>query len=72
MSTRRRTPGELLLNGLPIAVGAVAGYYGAQAAIGPGTWRIVLTVVLFGVTGLLVGFAVDRLNGRRRKGRSLN
>ncbi|NUS13573.1 MAG: hypothetical protein HOY69_19585 [Streptomyces sp.] len=61
----RRSAGELLLRALPVGAGAVAGFSGA-AATGPGGGRIAVTVVLFAVTTLAVGWTVDRLTDRRR------
>jgi hypothetical protein len=68
MTDRRKTPGDLLLDSLPVVAGAVAGFGGAAALADSGVWRIVLTVVLSGVTALVVGFAVDHAAGRRHGG----
>ncbi|MFD9006898.1 hypothetical protein ACFV0T_39195 [Streptomyces sp. NPDC059582] len=49
----------------PVGAAVAVGYGGGEAFTGPGTGRDGVTVLLFAVTLLVVGFAVDAVAGDR-------
>ena len=56
---------KILLRSLPIGAGVLVAGYGSEALTEPGTMRWVVMLVLFAVTSLVVGFAVDGVAGGR-------
>ncbi|MGW0950020.1 hypothetical protein ACWD4O_46920 [Streptomyces sp. NPDC002623] len=56
---------KILLRSLPLGVGVLVAGYGSEALTEPGTTRWVVMLVLFAVTSLVVGFAVDAVAGDR-------
>lgn len=58
---------KIVLRAVPIAVAAPVAFYGSEALADPGTTRTVVMLVLFAVTLLIVGFAVDAIEGDRNR-----